>query len=72
MFRKSLAKSLSGHVWLYRQGRVRGERSYTILLAALFNANDLLASENWNEREIQERGRIIECGEVKRRERESD
>lgn len=32
-----------------------GERSYTILLAVLSNTNDLLASENWNERQRYER-----------------
>lgn len=33
----------------------RGERSYTILLAALSSTNDLLARENWNERQRCER-----------------
>lgn len=43
-----------------------------MLLAGLSNTNDLLASENRNEREIQERQRIIENGDVKGRERDSD
>lgn len=41
-------------------------------LAALSNTNDLLARENWNERQIRESGRIRESAEVKGRESESD
>ena len=37
------------------KGGFGGERSYTILLAALSNTNDLLASENWNERQRYDR-----------------